>query len=206
MEGITRTPADIHVELPHPHAHTESLLWELSGIIRSEWSYLTRTEIKEIKTSSNRNSSLIIEWNEADKSSVLGGYAASLLKHGWGITGIKTFYTFVAPIKPTLESGVEYRFEGSTGPARKLNAYRPKVCEACGENEHAELVKVWKKPEQFEKRLEDDEYIPREWSEYFRLCTECEIPEEHEEYEDNEEGPNIDFDPSEYPEYDYPHS
>lgn len=184
---------DFHVTLPVEHARTQDLLWELADVIRSEWMYPTRTRIDQVKPGTGRGT-LIIEWEDSGDERVLGGLPAALLKHGWAITGLKTRYTFVSPVHPSVESDVTYRFESDTGDP----TYSTKPCEICGEREMVDHAEVYCEPANLEQRIENNEYIPMFWSRYIRICDDCEIPDHLDEYEHTEEP---DFNADEYPDY-----
>lgn len=186
---------DFTVTLPVQHARTQTLLCELAHVIRSEWNYPARDNINQLKPSS-RNSTLIIEWNSKDDAAYLGGFPASLLKHGWAITGMKSHHTFVSPIRESAEADVEYRFEGHT----TINIYTPKPCEVCGEREHVTHVEIYQEPSNLDERITNNDYIPGRWSTSMAICADCDLPDDVEPYEWDGEP---DFNPDEHPDYNY---
>ena len=195
--SLDRVDASINLDFERASPRQEDLIEELADILREEWNYSARERVDSLSAASGRgSSSVIINWRYPQDERVLGGYAAGLLKHGWAITGMKNFMTFVAPIVETAEDDVAYRFEGDSGPVNRT--YRPKPCEVCGQTEGVEYVDV-ELDIDVQERIEENEYIPRYWYRSIRLCDECDLPEEHTRYE-NEAG-EPDFDPRDYPEY-----
>lgn len=167
---------------------------ELLDILREEWNYSRRAQIRKLYPSSNADRTVIIQWEEAGQEKLLGGYTDSLLKHGWVITGLKTRMTFVGPITPAEDDADgDYQIEGRD----ETSTYGVKPCAVCEEREYVEHVNV-EVDVDVEKLLEDGKTVPRIHSRPMRLCNECSLPEEFTEYEFDGEP---DFKPQGYPEY-----
>lgn len=170
-----RADAGIGLDKQDATAYEQRLIDELHDIIVEEWGYSTRKDIMSLRPATG-NSKVIIEMDYDEWSgTLLGGYPASLLKHGWAITGWKSYKIFVSKITETAEEDVAYRFQGDVGEINPT--YRPTSCDACREREQVDMVYA---------RAENGK------EGFFGLCWECDLPDGVKETEMDTLGHELD--------------
>jgi hypothetical protein len=85
-----------------------------------------------------------------------------LIENGWGVIGIKRNEIYLSEIQPYISSEKIYDFNTKR---EKINTYRPKPCEECGEKEYVgEFVDGYKKHQDREQEVPDFKLLCRECS------------------------------------------
>lgn len=151
---------------------------EIHRIISNSWSKEDLTDIKSIeqgedkrvyliKTESSVNSVSDLEGREVGDLEVDSPTVPTkdnircLIQNGWGVISIKRNEIYLSKIQKYISSEKSYDFRTKKD---KINTYKPKPCEECGEREYVgEFIAGYK------KHKDRDQEVP----DFKLLCKEC---------------------------------
>lgn len=132
-DEISRSILDSDIEIKYNDQVQETDVRHIKDIIVSNWELEDTKSVTSISPATGHKTYMIeIDTKNKDSKPTVPTKNAfdSLIRNGWGISGIKTRIIFVSQITPVVSDKNKYVFKGDS-----YDYYSPSSCEVCGERE-----------------------------------------------------------------------